>query len=469
MTGSNIHYEMAERTEAIGCGGIGVFHQLAQRIGLVAEINRRLHLLKRHLPYWESDHVLNIAYNVLVGGQRLEDIERLRQDATFMNALGARVLPDPTTAGDFTRRFSRGAIETLMDCLNVVRQKVWRLTQTAPLGEALIDVDGSLAPTGGECKRGMEYSYKGIWGYHPLIVSLNNTGEVLFLENRPGNAVSHEGAAHWIDQAIALVAPHAQRICLRGDTDFYLTEHFDRWSEQVDFVFGVDVRRNLQAIADARPRRAWKPLSRKPRYEVQTQERRRPANVKEALVCQHAFENIRLVSEDVTEVPYRPTKCHRTYRLVIVRKNLTVEKGEVSLFPDYRYFCYITTRTDLTAAEVVDLANGRCNQENVIEQLKNGVNAMRMPVDNLISNWAYMVMAALAWNLKAWFALFVPQPQRSTQLLRMEFRKFLNGIVRVPCQILCQGRRIIYRVLGYNPWVPDLFSTWERIRRLKPA
>ncbi len=469
MSGTNIHYQMSARTEAIDCGGIGAFHLLAQRIGLVDEINKRLHLLKRHLPYFESDHVLNIAYNILVGGQRLEDIELRRQDVAFLNALGAQVLPGPTTAGDFTRRFEQPDIETLMDCINTVRQVVWKLSRDAPFEEALIDVDGTLAPTTGQCKQDMEFSYKGVWGYHPLIVSLANTGEVLFLENRPGNVASHEGAADRIDQAIALVGPHADRICVRGDTAFYLTKHFDRWSEQVDFVFGMDVFPNVRILADSLPQQAWHPLHRKPKYQVQTKERRRPQNVKEAIVKQRGFKNIRLVSEHVTEVPYQPTKCAKTYRLVIVRKNLSVEKGEELLFPDIRYFFYITTRTDLTTAEVVALANGRCNQENVIDQLKNGVNAMRMPVDNLLSNWAYMIMATLVWNLKAWFALLVPRRVRSARLLRMEFRQFLYSIVRIPCQILRSGRRIVYRILSYNPWVPDFFSTWEKIRKLKPA
>jgi hypothetical protein len=469
MLGSNIHYEMSARTEAIDCGGIGAFHQLAQRIGLVDEIDSKLHLLRRHLPYFESDHVLNIAYNVLVGGQCLGDIELRRQDATFMNALGAQVLPDPTTAGDFTRRFARSDIETLMDCINGVRQVVWKLSGMAPFDEALIDVDGTLAPTNGECKRGIDYSYTGVWGYHPSVTSLANTGEVLFLENRPGNATSHEGVVERIDQSIGVVSPYAKRICVRGDTDFYLTEHLDRWSDRVDFVFGMDAFENVCDLANALPARAWAPLKRKPKYQVQTQERQRPENIKESIVRKRGFKNIRLVSEHVAEIPYQPTKCKKVYRLVILRKNLSVEKGEQVLFPDIRYIFYITTRTDLTAAQVVELANGRCNQENVIEQLKNGVNAMRMPVDNLLSNWAYMVMAALAWNLKAWFAMLVPRRERSTQLLRMEFRQFLNSIIHIPCQIVRTGRKIIYRALGYNAWLMDFLLTWEKIRRLKPA
>ena len=470
LSASNIHYEMAEKAEAITCGGIGAIHQMVRKVGLVEELDGRLHLLKVHLPYHESDHVLNICFNAMVGGKCLEDIELRRQDATFLKALGAGRIPDPTTSGDFTRRFERpDQIETLMDCINVSRKVVWSQSKRAPFTCALLDVDGSFAPTYGECKQGMEYSYKGIWGYHPLIVSLANTGEVLTLVNRPANAVSHEGSASRIDDAIALVRPYAKRICVRGDTDFSLTKQFDRWSDQADFVFGMDARENLIGIADGLPKRAWKRLKHKPKYVVATRERRRPDNVKEQIVRDREFKNIRLVSEDVAEVAYQPTQCRKMYRLVIVRKNLSIEKGEETLFPDIRYFFYITTLHDRTPAKVVELANGRCDQENVIEQLKNGVNAMRMPVDNLLSNWAYMVMTALAWNLKAWFAMLMPNRDRSTVLLEKEFRYFLNVIVQIPCQIICKGRRIIYRILGYNSWLSDFFSTWERIRRLQPA
>jgi predicted branched-subunit amino acid permease len=117
----------------------------------------------------------------------------------------------------------------------------------------------------------------------------------------------------------------------------------------------------------------------------------------------------------------------------------------------------------------VALANQRCDQENVIEQLKNGVNAMRMPVDDLLSNWAYMVMSALAWNLKAWYGLLMPNRQRGLELLGMEFRRFLHLIVLLPAQIVRSGRRIIYRIMGYNSWLKDFFASWENLRRMAPA
>jgi hypothetical protein len=468
--GGRIQYELAGRSEAISCGGIGAFHTLVHRIGLPEEIDQHLHLLKVHLPYHESDHVLNIAYNVLVGGQRLEDIEYQRQDVTFLNALDASRLPDPTTAGDFTRRFGVFSIETLMHCINRSRSRLWQARgQDLLKEEALIDVDGTFTPTTGWCKEGIGLSYNGVWGYHPLVVSLANTKEILFLENRPANVPSHKGAEKWIDAAIDLVAPHTKRICLRGDTDFSLTRHFDRWSERADFVFGMDASPGLVARANAVNPENWQVLDRKARYEVKTQERSKPENVRARIVKDKGLKNIRLDSEHVTEIAYTPGRAQGTYRLIMLKKNLSIERGENTLIDDIRYFFYITTRWDLTPSEVVELANGRCDQENVIEQLKNGVNAMRMPVDNLLSNWAYMVMAALAWNLKAWFALTVRRRERRDQLLKMEFRGFLRSLVWIPAQVLKHARHTVYRILNHNGWTSDFFSAWETIRKLKPA
>src|ERR1019366_5757452 len=202
-------------------GGMGAVHLMVQRLGLVEQIDQNLELLKVHLPYHESDHVLNIAYNVLSGGQRLEDIELRRQDESFLNGLGAQRIPDPTTAGDFTRRFDLPDIATLQECINRARRRVWQQQPEGFLAEAFLDVDGTIAGTYGECKGGMGLSYKGIWGYAPLVVSLANTKEVLYLVNRSGNAASHQDSVSWINRAVALVRPVAGRITLRGGHRFH--------------------------------------------------------------------------------------------------------------------------------------------------------------------------------------------------------------------------------------------------------
>lgn len=467
MGASNIHYEMGGKTRGFSYGGVGAFVQMARSLGLVKEIDSHLHLLKKHLPYHESDHVLNIAYNVLLGGVRLEDIERRRNDEVYLDAVAAQRIPDPTTAGDFTRRFSERDLLTLMESVNRVRGGVWDQQEEGFLEEAVLDIDGMISQTLGECKEGMGLSYKGIWGYAPLIISLANTKEPLYLVNRPGNVVSHEGAAEWIDRAIDLVAPHAKRVCLRGDTDFSLTAHLDGWSDKVDFVFGMDARKPLVQLAEGLPEGAWEPVERRAKYAVKTQPRQRPENVKERIVKEREYQNIRLQSEEVAEFWYRPLKCKKAYRVVVLKKNLSVEKGEQVLFDDIRFFFYITTREDLSSEQIVFFANERCDQENVIAQLKNGVNALRMPVDNLLSNWAYMVMASLAWTMKAWFALLMPKKKSGKSVVRMEFRQFQQAFVLLPCQIIKSGGKLIYRLLGYNRWLKDFFKTFERIKSLR--
>ena len=283
------------------------------------------------MPYWESDHVLNIAYNVLVGGQRLEDIELRRQDESFLDGLGAQRIPDPTTAGDFTRRFDVGDILQLQECINRTRQRVWQEQPKGFLAEAYIDVDGTIAETYGECKGGMNLSYKGIWGYAPLTVSLANTREVLYLVNRPGNAVSHQDSVEWIDRAIELVKPVAGQVTLRGDTDFTHTAQLDRWHGQgVKFILGLDAHVKAVQLAEGLPERDWRPLERFPKYEILTEPRARRERVKEQVVVEKGYENRKLLAEDISEMKYQPHRCQQEYRLVIVlrQRRLGVDVGQ---------------------------------------------------------------------------------------------------------------------------------------------
>ena len=157
---------------------------------------------------------------------------------------------------------------------------------------------------------------------------------------------------------------------------------------------------------------------------------------------------------------YTPVACKQSYRLVVVRKNLRTTQGQRVLFRNERYFFYITNDHEAKSEEVVFLANKRCDQENLIEQLKNGVRAMTMPSNTLLSNWAYMVMASLAWSLKARLALLLPETGRwkdkhqaeKELVLRMDFKGFLAGFLRIPAQLVLGGRRQHFRLLAWNPY-----------------
>lgn len=471
---SNIHYEIDERKQAIACGGIGLIHKMVGLLEMAERINREVPLLFMYLPYSESDHVLNIAYNILAGGTCLEHLELRRNDEAYLDALGATRIPDPTTAGDFCRRFDAATIDQLQEVFNRTRMMVWSQQPDEFFDEACIDGDGTMVTTTGECKEGMEINHKNEWGYHPLMISLANTGEPLYIVNRSGNRPSHEGAAAYFDRAVDLCREAGfRKIRLRGDTDFSQTTHLDRWdSEGVTFVFGFDAMPKLYDLAETMDPSAWQELIRSERYQVKTQPRRRPENVKQQIVERREFKDIRLEVEHVAEFSYRPVACDRDYRVVVVWKSLAVHQGQQKLFDDAKALFYITNDWDTPAAKIVtEHANQRCHQENLIEQQKNGVHALKAPLDSLESNWAYMVISSLAWSLKAWSALLISESGRWSdrrraekhKLLRMEFPTYRQAMINIPAQIIRSGRQLIYRFLGYNQWQETFFRLWQRL------
>ncbi len=265
-----------------------------------------------------------------------------------------------------------------------------------------------------------------------------------------------------------------RRIARRGDTDFSQTAHLDRWGalEGVRFLFGMGVNPALMALAEGLPAGAYGFLERPPKYEIETAPRQRPEHVKAEVVRRRGFETIHTLEEMVAEFDYRPTACRGTYRVVVLRKRLGIDRGSVRVREEYRYFFFITNDRAAAADALVLEANGRCDQENVIAQLKGGARALVAPVGDTVSNWAYMVMASLAWTLKAWAALLLPEGPRHAEehraerrsWLRMEFATFREAVIALPCQVVRGAGRLIYRLLTWNPWQGALLRLVERLR-----
>jgi hypothetical protein len=330
-------------------------------------------------------------------------------------------------------------------------------------------VDGTISPTYGQCKQGMDISYNGQWGYHPAVVSLHNTREPLYVVNRPGNVASHQGCAQWIDKSLDLVCAHFDKVQLRGDSDFSLTEHLDKWDARCTFIFGMDARANLVSIANELDESDWQPLSKKPGPAVKTRRRQRPDNVKQQVVKKRRFKKIRTEAEHFCHFTYQPGKCEKTYRMIVLRKRLNVVKGEMDLFDEVRYFFYITNDWKRSTPEMIQFYRDRSDHENDIEQLKNGVKALAPASDSLVSNWALMAIASMAWDLKAWFGLLLPYRPLGLSIVRMEFKRFLNTFIQIPCLIIKAGRRIHYRLVGFNDKMQHVIKFSEAIKSFSSA
>ena len=467
FSATNTDYEISDKIKAISCGGIGLVDKLIKKTGLPEMINKNFDLLKRHKPYFESDHILNIAYNIICGGICLEDLELLRNNVSYMDALGAKRIPDPTTAGDFLRRFKEDDIRKLMDVFNEANTIVWENTLDEQSRRAcILDVDGKIQSTYGECKEGMDMSYTGEWGFSTLAITEATTGAHLHVVNRSGNALSQEGADEWIDKSIETVKKTFDSVYLRGDSAFSLTWKLDEWNDQkVKFIFGYDAFSNLVKKADLLGKSEWKPFS-KPKKKREKKRKKKP-RVKEAAVIRREYKNIIQKKLYVSEFKYRPGKCKKDYRVIVLKKIMDVKKGQQLLFEDVRYFFYITNIYDMSPTDLVKFIHGRCNHENKIEQLDNGIHALKMPAAEFMANWAYMVICSLAWNIKSWLGLLMVDNVKGEELIRAEFKSFQNKIIQIPCQVLTTGRKIIFRYLNYNSWVESSYATFIKIKKIR--
>ena len=469
--------ELAEKQQAVSCGGLAAIVEMTKTLDLRKELNQAANVLKLNLPYDETDHILNIAFNLLAGGTCLDHIEHRRNDEAYLDALGAERIPDPTTAGDFCRRFGDVQLLMIMQAINRVRQKVWKQQEDRFFDCATIEADGTIVETAGEKKSGIGISYKGLWGYHPLVVTLAETQELLYLHNRSGNSSSEQDSAFFYDLAIEQCKNAGfRKIVLRGDTAFSSTKHLDRWdNSRVRFILGYSAHANLCELADSLPKSAWKRLDRaRPTSSGDTRRATRP-NVREQIVEANGYKNQRLAGESYAEFEYRPTACQKPYRMVVVRKDIDVTSGQQLLFSEERYFFYITNEAaeDVPAREVIRGSNRRCDQENTISQLK-ACGALSAPLDSLESNMAYMLFASLAWTLKIWSGMLIRvkgnegqkrvRREARNRVIRMEFWTYLNSLMLLPAQIIRSSRRRIFRLLTYRPSVDLLMTMHDHIR-----
>jgi hypothetical protein len=457
-----------ERERVTRDGGLALAHQLVTRLGLDRSIDRHLHLLQLHLPYHESDHVLTHAYNLFIGGRDLVDIQDLQHSTAVKNLLGACRIPDPTTAGDFLQRFSPVHLECLQEAIDEARVKVWRKLPRRDRQSITMDMDSSFKKVYGVCKQGADFSYKKEWSYHPLLFTLAETGECLRLINRPGNRPSAEGAAEELGPCLDLLTANFRRVYLRGDSKF-AEKDILRQAEEASACFAIvhEITSDLWWTAFRLPETAWKEFRAEPgtvRPSRSGQRRRRRPRVRRRIARRRGYSTLSTVREWVAEIPYCPGGFEKPFRLVFKRQWIRDERQE-EFFTHYEYRAVISNipKSEMSPSALVHFAYRRCNQENAIEQAKNGLGAMRMPTGELLANGAFLLAAEIAWCLRAWLSLLaLPRETRC-----WEWGWFRRAFVHAPAKIIAQARSAVVSFYACHRFAGYLLAAMHRLKAMQ--
>lgn len=468
-----VRVQIQERGEITPYGGLALAHDLAMRLGIDRDINDSLLLLRLRLPYFESDHLLTHVYNQYVGGFCIEDIANLQHSDAVKHLTGACRIPDPSTAGDFLRRFNPSNLRAFQQVIDRAREKVWRQMSNSRKGVATIDMDSTIKEVYGQCKQGADFSYTGKWSYHPLLLTLAETHELLRTLNRPGNATSADGAAEALKEVLPMVKRNFGKVYVRGDSAFYQRAIIAECVHQhAGFALVMDSCPSLIEMAENLPESVWKPFSAHAVQKVAQaakKPRKKRRRVRALKAQQRGYKSLSTVEQWVAEFNYTLSAgleefglIGSTFRVVVKRQLIETRQGEQLLYTDYVYRFIITNipRSEMDAGEVLCFAYGRCDQENIIEQAKNGIAALRMPTGDPLANAAFLMAGQLAWCLRAWLSLLA-LPRETT---RWEWKWFRQAFVYVAARITQGARRAKVYLAGCHRFVEHLVIASQRLQ-----
>ena len=466
-----LHLESDPRGEMTHYGGLVLAQQFVRRFGVAKRLDNALMLFRRHTPYHESDHVLALAYTLYADGRCLEDQAALQGSEAVRRLVGACRIPDPTTAGDFLRRFRTAqAVEQLAGVTDEVEEEVWsKLSRHVRRRRkkhelALVDLDGHIKPLYGVQKEGADFSYDGRWSYQPLVVSLGGSGECLKVVNQPGSARSSDAAAQALKEVLPRVRRHFRNAIVRGDTDF---DRSDVFNAAIDagayFAIGGRLYPNRAALVEAIAEENWQPfVPRADRQERSEPSRHgRTANYRQQKAAARGFRTLRTVKQWVSEIVYQPAGLGSACRMIVRRILIEENDGQRALFKHFRYRLVLSNLPrSYTPRQVVDITYQRCDQENVIEQFGQGIAGWRMPVAEFMGNSAWLQIARLAWNLGKWIA----QIALPSEVVRWEWKRFRRHFVYIAAKVLRTGRRLVVRLAGSHRFLPDILTAHARLQ-----
>lgn len=463
------HRKLHASGRDFGCvtayGGLGLLHQFLHRTGARSAIEERVQVLDVHRGYGESDHLLHLTSAIYCGATCLDDLELLREDEAYKRLLNVSSVTSPCTMGDFLRRFRRSDINELKSALWSIQHQAWQELGKRQRRQATLDLDAKICAVYGKKKRGADYDHKRTFSYHPEMLSLAETGEWLDAVNRPGNRPSGEKAAYLLRRNLPRVKAHFDKVCVRGDTKYGRDDVLEVCRKhRVNVALCWQSCAALRDRAEALPSTQWSVLERDGTSKQASggKARKRRLNVRRMKARKRGYKDKRLKQETVAEFPYLPASLRRTgvqpYRLIVIRKQIEVAE-QTALFDQFEYRFILTDIPDLPPQQIVDLAYGRCNQENLIEQGKNGVGAFRMPTGDLLANEVWMLAAMFAHNLKSWLSLLALGADK----LAWEWKRFRLHFVYIVATVARRSRQVLLQFDSRRAWTAPLINGLEAL------
>ncbi len=418
-----VHY-VSSHDPITSFAGLKLVADLAQKLGLTAALGKvSVKQRRRGIP--TPDFILSFAYNLLVGGSHLSDLEVLRSETATQDHLYGLEVPAPTTAGEFLRKFASGHIKQVEGAIRTaLLRSADLLGGMAPI---TLDLDSSIFQVYGYLKEGARYGYTKVKGFHPLLCFWAETRLLIGTRLRAGNRSSAHNVTSFLSECLARL-PKDRLVQLRLDAGFY-SQEVVRYllKKALGFSISAMLTSALRRAIEAVPEGAWNP---------------------------YPWED----EAEWTEFSYQPKGWPRPFRMLA--KRTPYYQGDQRLLGEFFYTAVISNRKG-RGSSLLKHHLARGGAENYIEEFKNGLGARYLPSQNFMANWAYLVIAQLAYNLAQWFKLLaLPVREQSYQLKRLRLHFFC-----VAGRIIRTGRK---RVLALAR-SPDQVHRFERAQALIAA
>ena len=471
----NFKIEQSEKMEITANAGIFLLAELVKSMNII-EGFARLNLFHRQ-RIGEAAHILTLVINHFTGGDAICDTRNIKDDPAMRKLFGDMHIPAATTSGDFLERFTEETANKLRDIIHKMHKKYLKKLSKKLGRKITISLDSSLYEVHGNCKENSSQGFKNIFGFHPLFLHIHETGELLDVVFRSGDAFTSTGATTMLEENVNRLKQYFDNITLLADAGFYekrIVEFCDRDDIKIKFIITAElnspIREHLTDIE-----LVWqdpvKPASDEASSEVKTRDSHsfnyRMQSLKEKLAKRNRALKTRGPIE-VAEFKHTVRAWKTEYRFVYKRQLITIvdHDNQSALFGDveeYFYHGYVTNIKGSSIEEILDIAHSRGNQENYIKDFKHGLGTVHIPTKHFYGNYAYFLISMLSWNLKCWL-LYVVEPD-----LKIHWKRFRYLFIKVGAQIIKSGRYVIIRFGKGFGRVADFEKWFSRIRNFSFA